>query len=453
MSYPNRPCNLSCTPEPLIKHSQVKTHPLLVLRDPAMPQSQIKFAHVVRQGPRAGMTLIELLIAVSILVILAGILVPQLRFASADRNIREASRLAASLFAQASQRAINDGEAGVLIERNPNILDAGTGNAYAGTSLFMLRQVPRYTGEARAGDPGVGDDPGEIQPDQAELIRTESKTLPERPEVVQSRRIQGRRFLDIFITRPLEQDELGVVRVGDQISFGDQANKRYLITKTDYPEDQQIDNFDVDRERKLRLQITAASDFIVDGFPDGTTSEEIDENNMPTNMTELLIGDGSFTVYRQPRKLESSRVDMPTGYLIDLRLSGQSDGVQMLFDQDDRSAGTAENPNSIVYLYNRRGAIDRFFYSADIGSGLQRLFNIPTEPAYLLVREYSTDDGGELVGNVLASNRTMWVTVDPGTGTANVVSGVAVDTSTFDNLQEALREAHTLSSQGQSAAQ
>ena len=91
------------------------------LKGLVMTKPQIKSAGRIQQRQRSGMTLIELLVAISILVIIAAILVPQLRFASADRNIREASRMVASLFAEASQRAINDGVAGVVIDRNPNI--------------------------------------------------------------------------------------------------------------------------------------------------------------------------------------------------------------------------------------------------------------------------------------------------------------------------------------------
>ena len=80
-----------------------------------MTKPKTKITVGVQHRERSGMTLIELLVAIAILVIIAAILVPQLRFASADRNIREASRLVASTFAQASQRAINDGEALSLI--------------------------------------------------------------------------------------------------------------------------------------------------------------------------------------------------------------------------------------------------------------------------------------------------------------------------------------------------
>ena len=148
MSQPRKP-SLSQALEPLTTSSQVAPHLAPTLRDPAMIQPQFTFADDSRKRRRSGMTLIELLIAISILVIISAILVPQLRFASADRNLREASRTVASLFAQASQRAINDGVAGVVIERNPNIVDEITGVAYAGTSAFLLRKLPRYIGEDR----------------------------------------------------------------------------------------------------------------------------------------------------------------------------------------------------------------------------------------------------------------------------------------------------------------
>jgi len=441
MSLPSQPCSLSPSPKLLINSSQVTSNQPLAIRDSAMVQTQTKPARVTRQRLRSGMTLIELLVAVAILVIIAAILVPQLRFASADRNIREASRVVASLFASASQRAINDGEAGVVIERNPNIVDEATGHVYAGTSMFMLRQVPRYIGEDTT--------------DQAELVRTSSANFSDpapgnRPDVFQI----NRNSVDIFITMPLEQEELGIIRVGDQISFNDQGSVRYFITKTDFTVDEQTDI--VDGIRKLRLRIVAASDFLSDSFPPNAAITE--DPNVPDS-SRLVIGAagaaGSFTVYRQPRKLVSSRLDMPKGYLVDLRLSGEVDansGSGMLFDLDDRSVGTPAVPNSITYLFNSRGSIDRFFYSAlDRDGNYQRLFKIPAHPAYLMVREYSTDDGGETTNSVMGSDRTMWVTVDHVTGAANVVSGVAVDMA--GDFQENINEARILSSRGQQAAQ
>ena len=50
-----------------------------------------------------------------------------------------------------------------------------------------------------------------------------------------------------------------------------------------------------------------------------------------------------------------------------------------------------------------------------------------------------------------SAEQQMWVTVEPTTGAANVVSGVGIDTSQFTTLPAALREARKLASQGQAA--
>ena len=340
-----------------------------------MTKSLYKSTGRVQQRQRSGMTLIELLVAVSILVIIAAILVPQLRFASADRNIREASRMVASLFAEASQRAINDGVAGVVIDRNPNIME-DDGIAYAGTSMFILREIPRYT----------GDDETAMT---AGLVDT------------------GTPLLAVLIPLPREQEDLDIIRIGDQISFGDQTQVRFLIRGLN-------DN----QPGQLRILFERSA------------------------FGEPPINPSKFIIHRQPRRLVSSRIDLPTGYLVDLRCSGEVGPTGAFFAQAPDATG------SVSYIFNGRGSIDRFFFTNSAG-GLAT--GIPTQPAYLMVREYNPDEGGELVGNVLSSERQMWVTVEPTTGAANVISGVGVDTSVFTTLPEALAAARQLGSQGQAA--
>ena len=343
-----------------------------------MTEPKTKITGEIQKRQRSGMTLLELLVAIAILVIIAAILVPQLRFASADRNIREASRLVASTFAQASQRAINDGVAGVLIERNPNIIernpnitDEDTGVAYAATSMFLMRRIPRYVGE---------------NPDA--VATRMSDTL-------------------VSIVTPLEQAALGTIRVGDQISFGNQSQLRFLINDI--------------AESGANLNLTLApSPF---GAPPNDPSK--------------------FVIYRQPRRLASSRVDLPTGYLVDLRLSGELNASNTSFFALDTSA----TPESVTYLFNGRGNIDRFFYTDGGGA---RLNQFPTQPAYLMVREFNPEENGETIQNVLNSDLSMWVTVELTTGAANVIPGVAVD---LDNtpLPEALSNARTIGRTGQAA--
>ena len=432
MSQPHtHTCSLTSTRQSLAVSSQVKPHLPSLLRETAMLQPQINFASDSRKRRRSGMTLIELLIAISILVIIAAILVPQLRFASADRNLREASRTVASLFAQASQRGINDGEAGVVIERNPNIL-AADGTAYAGTSLFMLRRSPRYVGDA---------------PDaKAERVRQSSEAFPATTDELDVH------ASDVYIPLPFEQEDLGLVQVDDQISFASQPNIRFLITAVETDRDV-VDNTD-----KLRLSLASTSDFWT--LEDYIPVPEITEDPNVADVSQQVIG--GFSIARSPRKLVSSRVDLPAGYLIDLRFSGpvNLEDDQVLFNQDDRSVVDLSDPdavpNSVTYIFNSRGAIDRFIYSVEVANGnYQRASQKPSEPAFLMVREYNTDDGGETAAAVLGNERTMWVTADPATGAANVVSSIPIEIDPDNPVsnQVALRAARTFSSQGQQAAQ
>ena len=390
-----------------------------------MTKRRFKSVSRVQQQPRSGMTLIELLVAVSILVIIAAILVPQLRFASADRNIREASRTLASLFADASQRAINSGTAGVVIERNPNIVDEATGIAYAGTSMFILREVPPYVGN--------------LATDVAEYVPTNTADVPEVPRHKRfNPDIPADPFF-IWIPAPFEE---GIVQPGDQISFNNQP-LRFNIDSVELGTHSADSSLEV-----LQLQLSSPFNFVAGNIPPARATLVNPRAGSTASRAEI----GTFVVHRQPRKLVSSRVDMPTGYLVDLRLSGEldDDSGENFFTFDTRVtvAEGDPTPNSVAYLFNGRGAIDRFVFSDDSGN---RRGGLPKEPVYLLVREYSTEENGERRDIVLSSEQQMWVTVEPTTGAANVVSGVGVDTSQFTTLPAALREARKLASQGQAA--
>ena len=155
-------------------------------------------SRTIRSAHRAGLTLVEILVVVTILVIVSAILVPQLRIVNKDRNIREAARVVASTFSKASQNAANDGVAGVLLVRNPNINDsvnvpAGREVPFAVTTLYLLRKVPVY----------AGDDDGSVATRLGDLL--------------------------IQIDKPLEQDDLNIIQVFDSLSLNF-ANSRYLIT-------------------------------------------------------------------------------------------------------------------------------------------------------------------------------------------------------------------------------
>lgn len=341
---------------------------------------------------RRGLTLIELLVVVSIMAIISAILVPQLRIANQDRNMREAGRLVAATFASASQRAVNEGVSGVLIERNPNIFDVGPDGVvdlpadldkddifYAGTSMFVMRRVPPYSGD----DYGV-----------AQATKTGDYT--------------------VTIQKPFEQDGVDgdagtpddLIKVNDTISFNySSAKYRISIPPT--------------TTGPLELELTLDDTFLppVPGAITATTP---------------------FVINRQPRKLESSRVDLPAGYIIDFRASGE---LNLLATQQTRDVpAAADNPNKpasidrpffyeendlgpVTFLFNARGGIDRFMFSVnDTGPPARTIQSrIPQTTQFFLIRELSIHDGEEDESQVLSDPASVWVTVDPTTGSSNVI--------------------------------
>ena len=97
-----------------------------------------------------GLTLVELLVAITILTIVTALVVPRIRVINKERTIREAARVAGSVFSTARDRAIAEGTAGVIIQRNLNFsTTTSSGNRvfFAGTRLFQMRSVPDYIGD------------------------------------------------------------------------------------------------------------------------------------------------------------------------------------------------------------------------------------------------------------------------------------------------------------------
>ena len=65
-----------------------------------------------------GFTLVEILVVLVIATVVLSIAIPRIRTVNKERNTREAARVVGSVFANASQRALIDGVAGVRITRN-----------------------------------------------------------------------------------------------------------------------------------------------------------------------------------------------------------------------------------------------------------------------------------------------------------------------------------------------
>jgi prepilin-type N-terminal cleavage/methylation domain-containing protein len=91
--------------------------------------------------PRGGFTIVELLVVISILVIMAAILIPQVRMFNKERGIREAARVLGSALQEASLRARAKGSGGVVLLRNQNYRrgDAANPVFYSCNEFYQAR--------------------------------------------------------------------------------------------------------------------------------------------------------------------------------------------------------------------------------------------------------------------------------------------------------------------------
>lgn len=117
-------------------------------------------------GPRparVGMTLVELLIVISLLVMLMAAALPLVRPLLNDRKVRETSRQLNAFFANAKSRALLSGRpVGVWIERNQ--LDPRAANR-----LFIAEVPPLYTGDLLGATASLEDENGDGLADVAIL--------------------------------------------------------------------------------------------------------------------------------------------------------------------------------------------------------------------------------------------------------------------------------------------
>jgi prepilin-type N-terminal cleavage/methylation domain-containing protein len=150
-----------------------------------------------------------------------------------------------------------------------------------------------------------------------------------------------------------------------------------------------------------------------------------------------------FVIYRQPRKLNSSEIDLPDGYYIDLRVSTVlvPTPTTAPTPPDDWERGTVLDDRStrdIAVFFNQLGAINRFTYGAT-NVATQNEFPaaaIPSGTLYFYVTNYDPKvlpTAAQSLSNAAA----MWVTVDQVTGSVNVSPNAPPPntlTTVFDRL-------------------
>ncbi len=340
-----------------------------------------------------GITLVELLVVITIVTVITALIIPRIRMVNKDRNIREAARVVGSIFSTASNNAISEGVAGVLIQRNPNFIEttdppnANNSVYFAGTRLYLMRAIPDYTGDA------IGQ--------KASVFVDNSSLIPR---------------LRCTIALPLDHvpaSGVEVVRQNDQIRFGGNS-VRYLINS--------IPIIDLNNQ-------TLTFDLQYDDDNDPNNPFDFTRPNLFTGTPAPRLGESTFVVERQPRIIESSAVELPAGYVIDLRYSGPLD-----LDDIDQNTSTytgcgltndynappnydpSRPSNDLVALFDRSGGINRIeFNNRSVVFG-QSLFLYITEYDPNTVDVSGNVPAFETALQALSKPEALWVTVNSATG-------------------------------------
>lgn len=276
---------------------------------------------LARPAPRRGLTIVELLVAISILSLLAVILVPQVRMLNRERGIREAARVVGAIFVEASNRARVDGYAAVGIRRNPNYsrkVNSSTGVHdiyYAGSALYLLKRLPPYTGN-----------------DEGSFAQIPSGVSPP----------AGAILVDIPI--PYDNNLASQIRSGCKLLLGSVRTPLEVLGA---------------QTNSGVLRLTCALPLHLSPFPEGKPL--------------------SFRLDRPPVKVSNSEVFMPRGHYINLNYSGptssQTTGVSewsardmspftWTYFSEDRG-DNAINLSDVIVVFGPNGGIDRIYSNGE----------------------------------------------------------------------------------------
>ena len=391
-------------------------------------------------GVSRGVTLVELLVVITILTIVFAVLIPRLRAVNEDRNIREAARVVSSAFSKASSRAINDGLSGLMILPNPNFQQATFDNFeeagfnepyFAGTRIFQMRRLPAYIGEE--------------ENSLAWIIDSEESNAPPPNSVV--------------IDKPFEHEQAKpgqdsandrlIILPNDEISFNG-SSYRYRITVVGINEED---------GSKLDLTLDTTGPAPLPSLGEARPVDHGGDSGVP------------FVIHRQPRRLESSLVELPEGYIIDLRYSGplltadtpEAAKAGTLFNQNQSDGFLAGgDPFGIVLHFDASGGISRVFF-VDTNHlpliGTEAIKSIqPIGALNWLVTEFDADaigpDGNYKTefDDPIFSPNNKWVTVDHLTGGVHVASG-GVPARAVNDLRAEINGSLEISRDRQSARQ
>lgn len=409
---------------------------------------------------RRGVTLLELLVTIGIILAITAAVIPVMSPVMAGRRLREAARGVNTFLSSARNKALTSGHAvGVSFER----LEA---DPQASTVLSIVEVPPPWSGDTVASNIVLGTN--------GRLLGFGMRDPSDPTKIIPSGDIGW---------------QIARVRPGDVIKLN-QRNTAYRIYAGEVSQDADQDG---------SIEVGEFIDNNIDGTgafsPDNAYNNDpsavdpalghfikdpsqsiwsigYDDPRLALKPPRLTPGLYSFQIIRQPVKSSSASYQLPVGTIVDLAVSGDDSFNQPRFAGMD--VGTPIDKRPVTLLFAPNGSLQRV-WQPDLSDGTKTQFISfrPTAGVQLLV---GRRDGVGIGPNTVTTTpedelpnwrdlENFWITVRAQSGlilsnpNAQVDTALAVRTSDstaddtnidFARLQEGLSNARAFARQGQS---
>ena len=352
-----------------------------------------------RGNNRSGLTLVELLVVVGIVILITAVALPIIKPALKDRKIREASRQLNSFISLARAAAQEKGhEAGIYLERsaiNPN----------ACFDVYMAESPYPYSGDT-------------IEFSFASVISPSTNS-------VGTTRFSVDPAVNAQFQLAVDGNALAQVALGDEIKF-DFKGPRYIIRAL-------YDSDPNDITNPIVVQISHPEAKWADTA--GTPNDPLDDTLAYSPVTPIP-GSYRYQVFRQPMKSSVKAMTLPNNIAIDLNFSGlglpvPASSTALISGRQFRTTIPGDR-RPVRIMFSPQGNLSKVTF-INPGSNTNQSFN-PSGTVYLLVGRIeqirdidnipavpysSTNTTAVQLTRNIVDNANQWITIGHRTGQIN----------------------------------